>query len=117
GNVGLELQQLQLDLQQVAFADVADSVLLFADPHCLLKAVEVLEREIEGRLRELRLNELLRYVENQHALRVADLVAGDGGGVFSGIDAALTLLSTLDGVAHANVKLAERVEGVGGQGR
>ena len=46
-SVGLKLQQLEIDLQVVVFADVAGSVALLADIHGVLKALQVLLGQIE----------------------------------------------------------------------
>ena len=48
GHVGLELQKLQLDLKIVAFADISRLQLCIADIDGLLKALEILKRELKS---------------------------------------------------------------------
>ena len=48
GDVGLKLQELQFDLQVVAFADVSGFELGFADVDCLLEAFQILQSRTRG---------------------------------------------------------------------
>ncbi len=72
GHVLLKLQHLQLDLQKIAFADVAGVVAGLADIHRVLKALHVLQREIERGFGKLHAHELRGNVEGERALVVGD---------------------------------------------
>ena len=78
-DVGLKLQELQLDLQVVAFSNVSGFELRLADVDGLLKTLQVLQREFERGFRQQHADELLADVEGQRAFRVGDLGASDGG--------------------------------------
>ncbi len=114
-DVALELQQLELDLQIVAFADVAGFVTRLADVHGVLKALHVFYRQIESGFGELHADELLRHIESEGAL-----VIGHGGfrlrgGVLGGLQAVLALPSAFEQVRNAHIKLHDVVDVVGGK--
>jgi len=85
----LKLEQLQLDFEVVAFADVSSLKLNLADIDRLLKALEVFEGEIEGRFGEQNGNELLADIEGEGAFSVRNLGAGDGGLIAGGLETML----------------------------
>src|ERR1700729_1131542 len=68
GKVALKLEKLQLDLQQIAFAHIADFEARLADADRLLKAVCVLFGQLHGGFREQYRNELLSSIKNQGTL-------------------------------------------------
>src|SRR5580704_6106010 len=104
-NVRLELQQLQFDFEQVPFAHVAGFKAGLADINRLLKAVVVLLGEIEGGLREQNVDELLGDIKSELALVVGHLSTSNGGLIFSGLQAMLTLSAALEKVTNAQVEL------------
>ena len=65
GDVALKLQELQSDLEIVAFAHVAGFKARFADADGFLEAVKILLREIERGLGEKDVHELLRDVKGK----------------------------------------------------
>src|SRR5208337_9788 len=100
-----KLQQLEFDLQEIAFAQVADVESLFTDVHGLLEAVQILLRELQGRFRQQNINELLTDVEDKLSLTVGDLRAHHGGLILRGLKAVLALLAALEQVAQAGIEL------------
>ena len=111
-DIRLELQELQLDFQQIGFADGTSLVLFFAEIDRLLKAVEVPERELEHRFRQLRLYELLRDVEDQCPLGIVHLVARNRRGVFGSVDAALPFSTAFEKVAHSQIEFGNGVNDI-----
>ena len=101
GDIGLELEQLQLHLQQIVLAYVPCLISLLADGHCVLKALEVLLRQLQSRFGEFNIDEQSRYVEAEAALVVSDLGACHGGNILGCLQAVLPLLATLKQVADA----------------
>jgi hypothetical protein len=66
-NVGLELQQLKLDLEVVILANVPRFVARLADLDGILEALEVLLRQIQSGLGELNADELRGRLKGQRA--------------------------------------------------
>src|SRR5271170_5345527 len=104
-DVALELQQLEFDLEQVAFAHVTGFEAGVADFDGLLKAVVILLGEFDGGLCEQNVDELLRDIEGELALAVGDLRARYGGRIFRGLEAVLTFFAAFEKVANADVEL------------
>ena len=96
GDVGLKLQELQLDFQEVAFAHVAGVKADVADVHGFLEAVEILLGEIERGFGEKHVDELLGDVEGQLALGIGHLRANDGGGVLRGVQTVLAFFAAFE---------------------
>ena len=105
GYVLLKLQHLQLDFQEIAFADVAGVVAGLADVHRVLKTLHVLQREIERGFRELHADELRRHVEGEGALIVRHQRFGLRGDVLRGLQAVLAFLAALEKVGDARIEL------------
>ena len=72
-DVGLELKHLELDLQQVSFANVACLVTRFRDLHRVLKTLEVLARQLQRRFGKLNIDELRSNIEGETAFVVGNL--------------------------------------------
>src|SRR5271156_6315094 len=104
-HIGLELQQLQFDFEQVPFAHIARFEAELTDIDGFLKAVEILLGEIEGGLREQNVDELLRKVKGELALVVRHLSARYGGRVFRGLIAALAIPTAFAAVPDAGIEL------------
>ena len=105
GDVLLKLQHLQLDFQEIAFADVAGVVAGLADVHGVLKTLHVLQREIERGFGELHADELRGHVEGEGALVVRHQRFGLRGDVLRGLQAVLAFLSALEKVGDARIEL------------
>ncbi len=73
GNIGLKLQELQFDFEEVAFADGAGLEASFADTDGVLKTVQILLGELQSGFGEKGVNELLRDVKDQSALGIGNL--------------------------------------------
>jgi hypothetical protein len=109
GNVSLELEQLQLRLQEITFADTPRLVLILADCNGILETLEVLVGELQRGLGQQNLDELLRHVVGQRALGVAHLRDRDGRLVARRPHARLPLVTPFNGVGDAYVKLGNVV--------
>src|SRR5579864_2259777 len=110
--VRLELQQLQLDLQVVAFTDVSGFITLLADRNCVLKAVQVFQRKLQRGIRQQHIDELLRNIKDQRALGIGHLGCGNGRCIASSPQAVLAFVSALKEIAQANIKLLKVVQRV-----
>jgi len=110
GYVGLKLQHLQLDLEQIALAYVASVVTGFSDIYRVLKALEILHREFKGRFCKLHVDKAGGHAEGQTALIVSDQRTRLGGQVSSGLQAVLPLFAPFKQVADAQVELGHVVE-------
>src|SRR5262249_24359091 len=113
--IALKLEQLQFDLQQVAFAHVTGLVARFADVDRFLKAVRVLLRQIERRLRQQHRNELLARVEDQRSFVVRNGRPRYRGLVLRRLQPVLAFFSSLDEIADADVELRLILEIVGAE--
>ena len=76
-----------------------------ADIYRLLEALQVLVRKIKRRVRENRVDELLRDIEDQRALIVVHRRTRYRGLIFCGRQPMLAFLSALEEVANAQIKL------------
>ena len=104
---------MELDLQQVAFADGAGPEAFLAEIHGFLKARQVGIGKLEVGLGQQNADELLRHVGRQAALVVAHLGARLGGLVARGLNAGLPLVPALKGVAEADVEFRDVVQRCG----
>ena len=109
------MQQLQLDLQKIAFADVAGVVAGLADVHGVLKTLAVLQRQIERGFGELHAHELRGYVESEGALVVGDLRFGLCGDVLRGLQAVLALSAAFEQIGDAQIELRGFIDVVRGE--
>ncbi len=109
-HVRLELQHLQLDLQQIAFADVASFVPGFADIHCVLEALEVLLASSSVDSASSTLMNRAATLKARPALIVGDLRARHGRHIPGGLQAVLPLFASFEQVADAQVELRRVVE-------
>jgi len=112
------LQQLKVDLQIVFLADPAGFELKFADFHGLLKALQVLLREIDRRFRQLDIDEQRGHLIRQGALVVRDQRARLGCHIFRGLIAARALPAPLDQVGKAEISfgIVMQIIGIGRTG-
>ncbi len=107
--VCLELQQLQLDLEKVAFTDVSGFVTLIANPDRVLEAVQVFQSKLQCGICQQSVDELLSHVENQRALGIGDLGCCYSGCIASGLQAVLAFVPALKEIAQADIKLLQIV--------
>ena len=105
GDIGLELKQLKLDLEQIVFADVTRLVSRLADVHRVLEALEILVRQLQSRFGEFDVDELGGNGEGEAALIVGDLRPRYGGLIFGCLQAMLTLFAALKEIADTEVEL------------
>ena len=89
--VGLELQQLQLDLQLIVLADRAGLVPDLADVHGLLKALQILLGKFESRFGQLHVDEQSGNTEGEAALVVGNQRASLRGDVLRRLQPVLAL--------------------------
>ncbi len=101
----MKLQQLQLDLEVIPFADVPGFVLRLTDVNRLLEALQVLERKTEGRFSQQDGDKLLADIEGQSALGVGNLGASDGGLVLGRLQAMLAFAPTLKEISQPGIEL------------
>ena len=99
------MQQLYLDHQVVVLADAAGFELEFADIHGLLKALQILLREIDRRFRQLDIDEQRGHLIRQPALVVRDQRTRLGRYIFGRLVTGLALMAALDQVAEADIAL------------
>ena len=112
-DIGLELQQLELDFQVVVFADIARFVSRFADVDRVLEALQVFLGQCERRFRQLNADELRGGLEGDRALVIGHLRARDRGLVLRRLEAVLALPSALEEIAETEVKLGRVIEVAG----
>ena len=108
--VRLKLEQLQLDLQVIGFADIAGAIALLADVHGVLKAFQVLLREVDHRLGELHVGEVGGHLEGESALVIGHGRASHGRLVLRRLQAVLPLLAALEEITDADVELRRLVD-------
>ncbi len=113
GHVGLELQRLQLDLQQIDLAHGAGFVLFLADAYRVLIALQKLHRKIKIRLGQQSGHKLLRRVGDGGAFQVQRLRGRNGSRVLGSLQAVLPLLSALEQIPDAQIELRRVVDVVG----
>src|SRR6185437_7723358 len=104
GNIGLKLQQLQFDLEIVAFTDGSRLVLLFCNGHRLLKARQRLLRKLQVRIRQLSADELLADIENQGPFRVRHLKPRNRSRVPRGIQSFAPFAAPFKQIIDAHIK-------------
>src|SRR5487761_73176 len=115
-DVDLELQKLELDLQEVAFAYRARLVLIFADAYRILKTLQILAGEIERGFGEQNIGELRGDGERKRSLIVRHSGLGDGRQILRGFQAVLALLAAFKQITYSNVKFG-LIDVVGGKVR
>lgn len=108
------LQELDLDLEQVALADVARPLPFLVEPDGPLVVPQGVFRETHVRPREQDADELLTDGERQHALGIGDLGLREDGLVARRVNPPVALSAPLEQVANARVELHDVVERIGG---
>ena len=109
-HVRLELQQLNLDFQEIHFADVARLVAAFADVHRVLKAFQVLRGEIDRGFGHLHVDVLRSHKKNQAAFVIDHGEPRLLRHVARRLQTMLPLAAALEQIAEPHVKLRRRVD-------
>src|SRR4029077_5426181 len=114
-DVTVKLQQLYLDLEKVALADVACLVAGLADVHRVLKTLQILPGKREGGFGELPADELRSDVEGDTSVFFRHRRARHRRRVFGRLQAVLALSPALEQVADTGVELRRGVDVVGAE--
>ena len=105
----MKLQQLQLDLEVISFADVARLVLRLRNVDRVLKALKVQQRKPQSGFGQQHGDELLAHVESESAFGVRNLGAGYGCLVDGSLQAALPFVAALEQVPNSDVELLDLI--------
>ena len=101
--VGFKLQQLELDFLEIVLADPAGPVLILGDVHCILKALQILLRQIHHRIGELGVNEVRGDLKRESTLVIDHLRARDRSRILGGLKAASPFSAALNRITYARV--------------
>ncbi len=97
------MQELQLNHQVIVLAETANLELMFADVHCLLKALDVLFGEIEPRFGKLGVVKESGNLERKTAPVIRHQRARLRGDIFLRLKAVMALSAAFNQVAEADV--------------
>lgn len=111
----MKLQQLQLDLEVIALADVARLVLSFADIDRLLGALQVQFGKTQSGFGEQHGDELLGHIEGETAFGIRDLGTRHGCLIARSLQAVLPFLAAFKQISDAGVELLDFVQIVFGE--
>ena len=108
--ISLELQELQFDLEVVAFADRTSIQLRLRDIDRLLEALQVLLGKPQGRLRQQNADELLPHIEDESALSIGNLRLGYRCLIARRLQPSLSLLAALEQITDSDIELLRLVQ-------
>ena len=114
-DIGLKLQKLQLDLQVVAFADIARLVLGLGDIDRIAEALQIQFGETQCRFRQQNRNELLAYVEDKSSFFIRNLSFCDVGLVDRCLKPVLPFAAAFKQITYAQIELLHLVQIVIGE--